>query len=134
MEFLTLRHIRAVAGRRGFSVTLADTVVYITHKHREQINSSFDLSDPFEVDPKCAYQFTCTRAYYWIRGYDLSYLGNAKVLICRGRSHPTFDQRYPREKLFDYKSMSILQQEIAIWYHYMETHPVLIGELLAFSQ
>jgi hypothetical protein len=133
MEFPTLRHIQAIASKRGFSVTLADPVVSLVHKHVEQINASFDFSDPFKLDPACTHQFTCTCAYYWIRGYDLSSADNANVPIRRGRSHPAFDQRYPREQLLDYKSMPILQHEIAGWYHYMETHPALIGELLASS-
>jgi hypothetical protein len=133
MEFPTLRHIRALASKRGFSITLDDTIVHIVHKHCEQIQSSFDLSDPFRIDPALAQQFAFTRAYYWMRGYDLSYADNAKVLMRRGRSHPSFDQRYPREQLFDYQSMPLLQHEIAVWYYYMETHPVLIGELLAAS-
>jgi hypothetical protein len=81
MDFPTLRHIRAVANKRCFSVRLDGSIIQIVHKHCEQIQSSFDLSDPFRIDPAYAQQFIFTRAYYWLRGYDLSYADNAKVLL-----------------------------------------------------
>lgn len=114
MESLTLRHVRTIANKRGFSVCLDDTLIYITHNYVEQIESSFDLSDLFRVDPAFARQFTLTRAYYWICGYNMNSTDNDNVLICRGRRHRAFDQTYQCEQLFEYKNMPLLQHEVAV--------------------
>jgi hypothetical protein len=124
MEILTLRHIRALAAKRGFSVRQEGTVLQIVHTRCAQIQSCFDLSDPFRLDPAAARQFTLTRAYYWLRGYDLSYADNRKVLMRRGRSHPAFDPGVSCERLFDYTRLLLLQHEIAVWYSSVETAPV----------
>lgn len=74
------------------------------------------------------------RAYYWMCGYDLSYGDNATVLIRRGRSHPAFDPRSPCEYVFDYQGLPLLQHEMVLWYHAVETHPVVSAELLVTTR
>ena len=134
MDLFTLRHIRALASKRGFSVTVDETIWMIVHKRFEQIQASFDLADPFSIDPASAQQFTLTRAYYWLRGYDLSYADNAKVLIRQGRSHPDFGRCALPEHLFDYKTLLLLKHEIAVWYYYAEVYIPSCNGLLAASQ
>jgi hypothetical protein len=128
MDFLTLRHIRALATKRGFSVRQEGSVLHIVHIRCPQIQSCFDLAAPFRIDPTAARQFTLTRAYYWLRGYDLSYADNRKVLMRRGRSHPAFDPRTSCERLFDYTRMLLLQHEMTAWYYAVETAPASLGK------
>src|ERR1700730_4299470 len=80
---ITMRHIRALAGKRGYRVIMDDTHLHVIKKSDEQITRAFDLHEPFRIDPPCTQQFTFMCIYFWIRGYDLTYEEPTMVRIER---------------------------------------------------
>jgi hypothetical protein len=119
---ITIRHVRALAGKRGYHVIVEDSHIHVIKKCDEQIRRSFDLHDPFRIDPPCTQQFTFLCIYYWIRGYHISSEEKAMVRIEPARHHPEWNLRQPREKQLAYQGLFHLHVEIAIWVQYLETH------------
>ena len=121
-HLITMRHIRALAGKRGYRVIMDAPYLHVIKKSDEQISRSFDLHDPFRIDPSCTQQFTFVRIYFWIRGYDLTYEEPTMVRIERARHHPMWNPRQPRAKQLVYEGLFLLLTHIAIWVQYLETH------------
>ncbi len=119
---ITMRHIRALAGKRGYRVSMDDTHLYVIDKSDKQIACSFDLHDPFRIDPLCTQQFTFMRTYLWIRGYDLTYEEPTTVRIEHARHHSTWNPRQPYAKQYAYEGLFLLLSDIAISIQYLETH------------
>ena len=122
VSLITMRHIRALAGKRGYRVQMGDAHLVVTNKNDEQITCSFDVPDPFCLDPLCTQQCTFMRVYLWIRGYDLTYEEPTMVRIERARRHPAWHPELPRRAQFAYHSTFLLFGEIAAWVQYLETH------------
>ena len=85
---ITMRHIRALAGKRGYRVMVDDSHLHIIQKRNERVKQSFDIHAPFMFDPSCTQQFTFICVYFWVRGYCLSYEENKTIRIERAEHHP----------------------------------------------
>lgn len=131
---MTLRRIRALAGKRGYRVIVDDTHLYVLNKSDEQIACSFDLRDPFRIDPLCTQQFILVRIYLWIRGYDLTYEEPPIVRIERARNHWAWNSRQSYVRQYVYKSLFLLFCDIAAWIQYLETHHCPLMEMLPIEE
>ncbi len=119
---ITMRHIRVLAGKRGYRVHMDKTHIHIIKKSDERITRSFDLNDPFGLDPPYARQFLFTRIYFWICGYDITAQEYANVHIACANHHLGWKGTQPREADIAYHSIFLLLCDIALWVHYHETH------------
>ena len=131
---ITMRHIRALAGKRGYCVIRDDAHLHVVNKSNEQIICSFDLHDPFRIDPLCTQQFTLIRIYFWLRGYHLTYEEPTTVKIACAEHHPIWNLRHPGAKQFTYGGLFLLLSDIAIWTHSLETHHCPLKEMLLMEE
>jgi hypothetical protein len=131
---ITIRHIRALAGKRSYRVIVEDSHIHVIKKCDEQIRRSFDLHEPFEIDPPSTGQFTFMRIYCWMRGYELTSKEQATVRIERAMHHPKWNRRQPCEKQFAYQGLFHFLSEIASWIQYLETHHCPFLERLSLQE
>lgn len=122
VSLITMRHIRALAGKQGYHVRINDTYLCMINKSDEQISRSFDLHAPFRIDPPYTQQCTFMRISLWIRGYDLTYEEPITVRIEPARHHPAWHPGLPRQAPFVYQGAFLLFGELAAWVSYLETH------------
>jgi hypothetical protein len=119
---ITMRHIRALAAKRGYRVIVDIPSIHVIKKSDERIKHTFDLETPFRIDPPCTQQFTFICVSFWIRGYDLACEEKKTVRIQRARHHPAWTPTHPREERFVYQGLLPFLSEIAWWVYYLETH------------
>jgi hypothetical protein len=119
---ITMRHIRALAGKRGYRVFVDGTHLHLIGKSDGQRRQTFDVDSPFRIDPPYTQQFTLLCLFLWLQGYDLTYEEPTTVKIDRAIHHPRWDQKRLCAKQFAYEGFFLLQVEIAVWVQYLETH------------
>ena len=82
---------------------MEDHILLLKKKSDEDIICSFDLHDPFPLDPPHVQQFLFSRAYVWILGYTLS-VEQTTIRVERGKHHPSWSPHVLQVKEFSYTS------------------------------
>lgn len=121
LHTITLNDVRAEAEKQGYRVTETGTTLRVIKKHVAHVNQSFELDSPLSIDRRHARDFVLLQAYYWMRGYYLSYGDDAKVGLQRGMHHPAYDQKVRIAEVFDYAGMKQLQRALTAWVELVET-------------
>ncbi len=119
---MTMRHIWALAGKRGDRVIVYGIHIHVIKKDNEQIRQSFDLHDPSYTQ-----LFFFIQNYLWIRGYLLTYdEERTAIKIERAIHHPAWDPRRSCEQSFASKNLFLFLGEGVAWIQYHETHHCII--------
>jgi hypothetical protein len=127
---ITMKHIRALAGKRGYRVIVDIPHIHVIKKSDEHVKHTFDLDAPFGIDPARAQQFTFICISFWIRGYDLTCEEKQTVRVQRASHHSAWDLANPREAQFVYQDLLPFLSELAWWVYYLETHHCPYLEML----
>ena len=107
-SFITMRHLRALAGKRGYRVLLDGT-----HLSMICMILSVLIRSPLSSLPSYALIFG-------YGGYSLSYEEPATVRRERARHHPMWSLRQLHAKQHSYERFFLFLADIAAWVHWSE--------------